>query len=182
MSASCRPAVSGVLPHTPTVVQPVPPSVCSHWKQNMSGAALTEAAIRRGACTVAARAARGAACRRMRNAMLSVRRRSSEEKSCVYQEERESNKRRKKSGVEWVQRVTGCPKLEPSCSGLADAWVHDAISDASFRRSPAFPRPPLPASGNRHSVTCICAAVCHQHRGYNGAQVVGTDVEETQHP
>ena len=33
--ASCRLAASGVLPQTPILVQPLPPAVCSHWKQNM---------------------------------------------------------------------------------------------------------------------------------------------------
>ena len=31
------------MPHTPRVVQPVPLEVCSHWKQNMSGAAASVA-------------------------------------------------------------------------------------------------------------------------------------------
>jgi hypothetical protein len=45
MRRSCRDATSGVLPHTPTVVQPLLSLVCSHWKQNISGAAVEAAAL-----------------------------------------------------------------------------------------------------------------------------------------
>mmetsp|Transcript_24320 Transcript_24320/g.41852 ORF Transcript_24320/g.41852 Transcript_24320/m.41852 type:complete len:210 (+) Transcript_24320:2079-2708(+) len=43
ISRSCMAATSGVFPHTPTVVHPLPRKVCSHWKQNIFALAFAAA-------------------------------------------------------------------------------------------------------------------------------------------